>query len=106
MFDRLCEEGSFVESEAISVMTQVLSSVQYLHHLGIVHRDLKPENILYYDNHKDSKIMLTDFGLSEYQHHLSTESVICGTPTYLSPEVITGTASSAAQVRFMMIIVF
>ena len=55
VFDRLCEEGSFPESEAASVMTQLLSTVKYLHQRGIVHRDLKPENILYYDNKTESK---------------------------------------------------
>ena len=63
VFDRL--------SEAASVMTQLLSTVKYLHQRGIVHRDLKPENILYYDNKTESKIMLTSTCTSWTQHQSS-----------------------------------
>jgi len=97
VFDRLCEEGCFSEGEAANTMYQLLSAVQDLHDRGIVHRDLKPENMLYYDNKTDSKILLTDFGLSEYLDQLNPDSVVCGTPTYLSPEVIQQTNSSLAQ---------
>jgi len=65
--------------------------------LGIVHRDLKPENLLLYDNIASSKVMVTDFGLSDYEEELSPESAVCGTATYLSPEVIKRTSSTRAQ---------
>jgi len=97
VFDRLCEEGCLNEADAADTISQLLSVIHYLHDMGIVHRDLKPENMLYYDNKTDSKIMLTDFGLSEYLDQLNPDSVVCGTPTYLSPEVIQQTNSSTAQ---------
>ena len=59
-----------------------------MHEQGIVHRDLKLENLLYYDDHEDSKILVADFGLSEYEWELKEGSPVCGTPGYLSPEVI------------------
>ena len=31
--------------------------------------------------------MVTDFGLSDYEEELSPESPVCGTATYLAPEV-------------------
>ena len=31
--------------------------------------------------------MVTDFGLSDYEEELSSESPVCGTATYLAPEV-------------------
>lgn len=97
VFDKLLEYGSLSEPEAARLLAQVLEAVGYLHAQGIVHRDLKPENLLYYDNKSNSKVMVTDFGLSDYEEELSSDSAVCGTATYLAPEVIKGTCSSRAQ---------
>ena len=32
--------------------------------------------------------MVTDFGLSDYEEDLRPDSAVCGTATYLAPEVI------------------
>ena len=66
---------------------QVLEALLDLHSRRIVHRDLKPENLLFYDNTDNSKIVVVDFGLSEYEEELNEESPVCGTATYLAPEV-------------------
>ncbi|KHJ91538.1 hypothetical protein OESDEN_08596 [Oesophagostomum dentatum] len=44
---------------------QVLHAVAFMHENGVVHRDLKPENLLYFNQDEDSKIMVSDFGLSK-----------------------------------------
>ena len=67
---------------------QVLEALLDLHSRRIVHRDLKPENLLFYDNSENSKIVVVDFGLSEYEEELNEESPVCGTATYLAPEVM------------------
>lgn len=87
LFDRLLELGCLPEQEAGRVMCQLLEAVRDLHTRGIVHRDLKPENILFYDNTAGSKLLVADFGLSEYEEELSPDSPVCGTATYLAPEV-------------------
>ena len=51
-------------------------------------RDLKLENLLYYDDAEDSKVLVADFGLSEWIWEISEQSPICGTPGYMAPEVI------------------
>ena len=71
-----------------SLNFQVLEAVYDLHSRGIVHRDLKPENLLLYDNQASSKLLVVDFGLSEYEEELNKDSPVCGTATYLAPEVI------------------
>ncbi len=58
-----------------------------------MHRDLKLENLLYYDDAADSKILVADFGLSEWQERLSSDggdAPVCGTPGYMAPEVLDG----------------
>lgn len=97
LFDKLLEQGCLSEKEAGLLMTQVLEAVYDLHSRGIVHRDLKPENLLFYDNLANSKILVVDFGLSEYEEELNRDSPVCGTATYLAPEVIAQTESNRAQ---------
>ena len=70
-----------------NILHQVLEAVHDLHSRGIVHRDLKPENILFYNNTDTSKVLVADFGLSEYEEELNKDSPVCGTATYLAPEV-------------------
>ncbi|XP_032253355.1 calcium/calmodulin-dependent protein kinase type 1B isoform X2 [Callorhinus ursinus] len=87
LFDRIMERGSYTEKDASHLVGQVLGAVSYLHSLGIVHRDLKPENLLYATPFEDSKIMVSDFGLSKIQagNMLGTA---CGTPGYVAPELL------------------
>ena len=88
MFDRLVEKVTFTEAETADLLVQLLCAVAFTHEHGIVHRDLKLENLLYYDDTEDSKILVADFGLSEYEWELKEGSPVCGTPGYLAPEVI------------------
>lgn len=89
LFDRIIAKGSFTERDAIRVTKMVMEGLKYLHSLGITHRDLKPENLLYYHPGNDSKILITDFGLSAYRRagneYMQTT---CGTPEYIAPEIL------------------
>ena len=76
--DKIVERGCLEEKEARRIMFQVLTAVSQLHSLGIVHRDIKPENLLFYDKRDCSKVLVADFGLSEYEEELSNYSPICG----------------------------
>ncbi|KAM9212048.1 calcium/calmodulin-dependent protein kinase type 1G isoform 2-T2 [Dugong dugon] len=87
LFDRILERGVYTEKDASLVIQQVLSAVKYLHENGIVHRDLKPENLLYLTPEENSKIMITDFGLSKMEQS-GVMSTACGTPGYVAPEVL------------------
>ncbi|XP_076022868.1 calcium/calmodulin-dependent protein kinase type 1D-like [Genypterus blacodes] len=87
LFDRILDRGMYSEKDASSVIQQVLQAVSYLHQNGIVHRDLKPENILYYSQDENSKVMISDFGLSKMIDN-DIMSTACGTPGYVAPEVL------------------
>lgn len=88
LFDRIIAKGSFTERDATRVLQMVLEGVEYLHGLGIAHRDLKPENLLYYHPGHDSKIMITDFGLSATIKGENMLRTTCGTPEYIAPEIL------------------
>lgn len=89
LFDRIVARGSYTEKDASDCVNEILVAVGYLHDIGIVHRDLKPENLLYQDTSDDSKLMISDFGLSKME---GTDSMAtaCGTPGYVAPEVLMG----------------
>uniref|UniRef100_A0A3P9LSY7 Calcium/calmodulin-dependent protein kinase 1Da n=1 Tax=Oryzias latipes TaxID=8090 RepID=A0A3P9LSY7_ORYLA len=88
LFDRIVEKGFYTEKDASTLIRQVLDAVNYLHKLGIVHRDLKPENLLYFNPQDESKIMISDFGLSKMEGSGDVMSTACGTPGYVAPEVL------------------
>ena len=87
LYDKLKKVGRFVENDAAQYMREVISAVEYLHSLNppIIHRDIKPENILIDDK---SSVKLCDFGWSNFFHPNRVRMTYCGTPDYLSPEMI------------------
>merc|ERR1719394_1566059 len=87
LFDRIVEKGSYTEKDAADLIKQVMSAVHYMHESGVVHRDLKPENLLYHSPDEDSKIMISDFGLSKMEDS-GIMATACGTPGYVAPEVL------------------
>ena len=56
---------------------------EYLHSKNIIYRDLKPENVLI---EKTGYLKLTDFGFAKVID--GRTYTLCGTPEYLSPEII------------------
>jgi len=90
LFDAISRSVKFPEADA-QIMTQNLASaLSYLHEQNIVHRDIKPENLLVEvveDRVKTLKV--ADFGLAQrVDEPLYT---VCGTPTYVAPEILTET---------------
>lgn len=70
------------------LIAEIILAIEYLHDKNIIYRDLKPENIIIDD---DGFIKLIDFGLSkEGDSEEFIAKSFCGSPAYLSPELISG----------------
>ena len=76
---------SLKEKFAKKYMLQLKDGLQYLIKNNIMHRDLKPQNILITDEYT---LKITDFGLARYFQNDNLISTICGSPMYMSPEIL------------------
>ncbi len=78
-------------NEAVSIVTGVLSALQYSHAQHLVHRDIKPGNIMLT---REGKVKVMDFGiaraLTDSQATMTQTNAVVGTAQYLSPEQARG----------------
>ena len=73
------------EEQAQSLLSQLCRALRYLHSLDIVHRDIKLQNVLVND---EGQLKLIDFGFALKVPQNEPVRVFCGTPTFMSPEII------------------
>ena len=89
---RMVEAGPLPVATALDFASQVLCALAYAHEAGIIHRDVAPANIIITP---ERVAKLTDFGLARgaTDIRLSTSGAPLGSPWYMSPEQIRGTAA-------------
>ncbi len=94
-------------ADAVPVIVQIASALEFAHNRGVVHRDLKPANIMFRDN---GTPVLTDFGIARSQDgatmRLTQTGMLVGTPTYMSPEQINGVAVDGRADQYSLGILF
>jgi DNA-binding response OmpR family regulator/tRNA A-37 threonylcarbamoyl transferase component Bud32 len=87
--------GTLGVAATLALGSQLADSLAVAHTVGVIHRDVKPQNLLL-DNEGVLKVM--DFGvarLSARTGNLTEAGLIVGTPSYMSPEQLTGEAVDA-----------
>jgi len=89
LYRHLSRVKRFNEEQARFMIAQIALALGHLHKKNILYRDLKPENVLFND---DGYLLLADFGLAKMTKGKKDQTnSFCGTPEYLSPEMIVGT---------------
>lgn len=85
---RLKERGRHTVREALPILAQLGSALDYLHARGIVHRDVKPANVIL---SAAGHVTLLDFGISRpLDSSLTRAGAVLGTPQYMAPEQAIG----------------
>lgn len=92
----LKDTGPFPEPLARDVMRQLGEAISYMHRMGVVHRDIKLQNVL--ATRRDPRtgcfessqlfVKLADFSLAILKKPDENLQCVCGTLSYMSPEVL------------------
>lgn len=93
LWDRLEREKQLPIADAARIFAEVASALAHAHKRGVVHRDIKPQNVLI--DRETGRALVTDFGIARTAGgaSLTATGMVVGTPTYLSPEQVTGEPS-------------
>ena len=77
----------FDERTAAQILRETISALQYLHSFNppIIHRDIKPENLLL---NEGGRVLLADYGWSNFNMEGDVRKTFCGTPEYIAPEML------------------
>jgi serine/threonine-protein kinase len=94
----ISEEAPLTPGRTERIFSSLLETLEALHARGVVHADLKPENIMLVQRHGREEVVLLDFGVSSVgTEHFAFPGEVCGTPGYLAPEILCGSAPSSAS---------
>lgn len=91
--EMLAKRGKLPVDEALDLFLPVVSALGHAHRASVIHRDLKPDNIFLAAD-PDGQVIpkILDFGVSKLERadSLTSDGVVVGTPTFMSPEQAKG----------------
>jgi calcium/calmodulin-dependent protein kinase I len=90
VFDRIVKRGMYPQAEARVLAHNLLSPMRFVHSCFIAHRDLKPQNMLFQDPNNNTDFKVAGFSFAKKIPKPNLLLTRCGTPTYVSPEVLQG----------------
>lgn len=94
--DLMRRRKRLTELEVQCYLSQVVSSLRYLHTHRVIHRDIKLGNIFLSDK---MEIKMGDFGLAaKIEFEGERKRTICGTPNYIAPEILNGRGGHSYEV--------
>ncbi|KAL1665066.1 kinase-like domain-containing protein [Schizophyllum commune] len=91
----ILDNEGLTEYHTQQIAYQISDALAYIHAIGIAHRDLKPENVLLTRVSSPDEVPIAkvaDFGLAKIVSSMTMLKTMCGTPSYLAPEVVKGDA--------------
>ncbi|RTL45883.1 MAG: serine/threonine protein kinase [Candidatus Melainabacteria bacterium] len=98
----LAKRGTETDLETVrSIFVQIADAIGYAHERGVLHRDLKPSNIMVQLGTDGSPtVKVIDFGIAKFLTAESNSAMtqtgeLLGSPAYMSPEQISGSAQDA-----------
>ncbi|HLE61886.1 MAG TPA: serine/threonine-protein kinase [Pyrinomonadaceae bacterium] len=81
--------GRLPSDKAVQIARQICAGLAAAHEAGVLHRDLKPSNVMI-DGDGNARIL--DFGLAGLSEEFRDEEISSGTPAYMAPEQLDGSA--------------
>ncbi len=91
-------------AEALDILRQTASALDYAHQRGIVHRDIKPANIMLANGRT---VKVADFSIAKIASAQSKTAtgMVWGTPSYMSPEQIQARPVDGRSDQFSLAVV-
>ena len=97
------------ESRVITLLGEVLSILEFVHHHGVIHRDIKPDNLI--RRNSDGKLVLVDFGaVKQIRTQLASaygqasNTIAVGTPGYMASEQARGQPRPSSDIYALGIV--
>ena len=85
-------DGAFSEDETVLIGLDLAHALAAIHSAGLLHRDIKTRNVL---RERGGRIVLTDLGAARTIDIGAAVGDATGTPMYMAPEVLHGSAATA-----------
>jgi len=91
--EKFCKPDNLLEpAQVAEIIFKCVRALAFAHEKGLIHRDIKPGNILHSGK---ANIKLADFGVAIDKSSERTVLADVGSPAYMAPELLAGTAEAS-----------